>query len=47
LVDLYAKQLEANGLEVTTEEVVSVEKNKNIFLVSTASGKKYEAIRWW
>lgn len=44
LVELYKKQLKANDLEVMLEEVVSVKKPTNTFLVETKSGKTYESI---
>ncbi len=44
LVDLYNQQLKSNNLKVTQDEVISIEKNSNKFLVSTKSGKTYEAI---
>ena len=44
LVDLYKKQLKANELEVTLDEVVAIEKTANTFLVAAKSGKKYEAV---
>lgn len=43
LVDLYKKQLEANELQVTLEEVISITKPGH-FLVKTKSGKEYEAV---
>ncbi len=44
LVELYQKQLKANELEVTLDEVTGVEKKDGKFFVSTASGKTHEAI---
>ena len=44
LVNLYKKQLEANDLEVTLDEVLSIEKPDKYFLVKTTSGKTYESI---
>ncbi|OGZ64744.1 MAG: hypothetical protein A3A98_02015 [Candidatus Staskawiczbacteria bacterium RIFCSPLOWO2_01_FULL_40_39] len=44
LVELYQKQLKANNLEVTQDEVVGIEKKDAKFLISTKSGKTYEAI---
>lgn len=49
LVELYKKQLTANDLKVTMEEVVSVMKHgahsmKQTFLVKTKSGKEFEGI---
>ncbi len=44
LVELYQKQLKANELEVTLDEVTGIEKKNNAFFVATAAGKNYEAI---
>jgi thioredoxin-disulfide reductase len=44
LVDLYKKQLAANGLEVMQDEVLEVQKNGNLFSVVTKSGKTYESV---
>jgi len=44
LVELYKKQLQANELEVTLEEVVSIEKKNNVFYCATKSGKTFEGI---
>ncbi len=44
LVDLYKKQLKANELEVTQDEVLNIEKPDSTFLVKTKSGKTYESI---
>ena len=44
LVELYKKQIKANELEVTIDEVVGITKNGNIFSVAGKSGKKYEGI---
>ncbi len=44
LVELYKKQLASNDLEVTQDEVLVIEKPKDIFLVKTKSGKVYETI---
>ncbi len=44
LVQLYKKQLEANGLEVMLEEVVDMKKDGNMFSVAVKSGKKYETV---
>lgn len=44
LVDLYQKQLKANKLEVTLDEVIVIEKNNGKFFVSTKSGKIHETI---
>jgi len=44
LVELYQKQLKANELEVTLDEVVGIEKKDGKFFVSTASGKTHEAV---
>ncbi len=44
LVDLYKKQLEANDLAVTIEEVTGITKIDGGFSVAVASGKTYEAI---
>ena len=44
LVELYQKQLEKNGLEITGDEVVSVEKGEKLFTVKTASGESYESV---
>ncbi|MBX4200880.1 FAD-dependent oxidoreductase [Candidatus Parcubacteria bacterium] len=44
LVDLYKKQLKANELEVTLDEVLEIQKPENTFLVKTKSGKTQEAI---
>src|SRR3989344_5323792 len=44
LVELYQKQLKANELEVTLDEVVCIEKKDGKFFVSTASGKTHEAV---
>lgn len=44
LVDLYQKQLKANGLEVLQDEVLEIEKKQNNFFIKTKSGKTYEAI---
>jgi len=44
LVELYKKQLAANELEVVLGEVVDVKKDGNTFVISTESGKTYEAI---
>src|SRR3989344_2690914 len=43
LVELYKKQLEANELSVTMEEVVEITKPAN-FLVKTKSGKEFESV---
>ena len=43
LVALYKKQLAANELEVTQDEVTDIKKPGNTFLVSTKSSKVYEA----
>lgn len=43
LVDLYKKQLEANGLDVTLDEVTSIKKDTR-FLITTKSGKTHESI---
>lgn len=44
LVELYKKQLKANGLEITPEEVSAIEKSDGKFLVSTKSDKTYESL---
>src|SRR3989344_9486230 len=44
LVSLYQKQLKANDLLVTQEEVTGIEKKKGHFFVFTASKKTFEAI---
>ncbi len=44
LVDLYKKQLEANELSVTIDEVVGIMKNGKLFTVTAKSGKTYEAV---
>jgi len=44
LVELYQKQLKANNLEVTLEEVVSIKKNEANFVIETKSGKTFESI---
>lgn len=44
LVDLYSKQLKANGLAVTDGEAINIEKKDGKFLVYTASGESYESI---
>lgn len=49
LVELYKKQMKANGLEITTEEVAGIEKKsfgfaQDKFLVSTKSDKTYESL---
>lgn len=44
LVELYKKQLAANDLSVTLDEVVKIEKNGNMFTVTTASGKTHQAV---
>lgn len=44
LVELYQKQLKANELEVTLDEVTGIEKRDNKFFVPTASSKTHEAI---
>src|SRR3989338_6381063 len=44
LVELYKKQLQANELEVTLEEVVSIEKKNNVFYCATKSGKTFEGV---
>ena len=44
LVDLYNQQLKVNNLKVMNEEVISVEKKDNKFLVAVKAGKTYEAI---
>ncbi len=44
LVDLYKKQLEANELNVTIDEVLNVQKTENLFKVTGKSKKTYEAI---
>ena len=43
LVELYQKQIEFNNLEVAHEEVVTLEKNNDLFLIKAKSGKTYEA----
>mgnify|MGYP001612691151 CR=1 FL=1 len=43
LVDLYHKQINANGLEVTHDEVLDIKKTDH-FLIEAKSGKKYEAV---
>lgn len=44
LVELYKKQLKTNELEITMEEVLSIERNNGKFLVSTKSDKTYESL---
>jgi alkyl hydroperoxide reductase subunit F len=44
LVDLYKKQLEANELKVTLDEVTGVTKPGNTFSVATKSGATYESL---
>ena len=44
LVDLYQKQLKANNLSVTYDEVVGIEKKDGKFFVLTAFKKTYESI---
>ncbi len=44
LVELYKKQLQANGLEVVHEEVVGIEKKDNVFYCATKSGQTFEAV---
>jgi thioredoxin-disulfide reductase len=44
LVDLYKKQLAANGLEVVHEEVMGIEKKENVFSVRSKSGKEYQSL---
>ena len=44
LVDLYQKQLKANNLEVTQDEVLNIEKKDGKFFVSVKSNNVYEAI---
>ncbi len=44
LVELYKKQLQANNLVVTIDEVTGIEKKNGHFFVSVISGKVHEAI---
>lgn len=44
LVDLYKKQLKANDLEITLDEVLQIQKPADTFLVTTTSGKSYESV---
>ena len=44
LVELYKKQLMANQIDVVLDEVESISKPENSFLVAVKSGKIYEAI---
>jgi len=44
LVELYQKQITANDLKVTEDEVVDIEKTNENFTVKTKSGKDYEAV---
>lgn len=44
LVELYQKQIEANELQVVTDEVVDIQKTNGNFTVRTTSGKDYEAV---
>jgi len=44
LVSLYSRQLKANNLKVTPDEVVGIEKKDNKFFVTTKSKKTYESI---
>lgn len=44
LVELYKKQVKANELEVTIDEVLEIKKPENIFQVFTKSGKTYEGV---
>ncbi len=44
LVNLYKKQLKANNLEVTLDEVIGIEKGDKNFSVIAKSGKTYDAI---
>ncbi|MDO8530105.1 MAG: FAD-dependent oxidoreductase [bacterium] len=44
LVELYKKQIKANELEVTIDEVTGITKNGNTFSVAGKSGKTYEGI---
>lgn len=43
LVDLYQKQLKANNLEVTQEEVTVMEKKDGRFFITAKSGRTYES----
>ncbi|MEK7124248.1 MAG: FAD-dependent oxidoreductase [Patescibacteria group bacterium] len=44
LVELYQKQLDSNQLKVEHDEVVSIKKENDLFLVAGKSGKEYSAI---
>ena len=44
LVELYQKQLTANNLELTADEVTEVTKNDNLFMVNTMTGESYQSV---
>jgi len=44
LTNLFAEQLKNNGLEVGLDEVLKIEKDDEKFIISTAQGKKHEAL---
>jgi len=44
LVELYQKQLKANNLSVTFDEITGISKQDNVFSLTTNAGKTYHAI---